>query len=296
MWTEIDKSKLFKIVTCYFLVTQLFFAKQLVVANQLISIEQSGAENKIKSRLKVEKFDLQKLKDTDLLKQFHLDLTENLIYKAYHKTIISSVFMGYCYMQILAVRSIEGRPVIKFRLEANSADWLSWFFVLKDKVTGYFDMEFSYPYYINISKVENRYRQLKEILFDYKSKKMFEESITNGKRKSNQYPLDQTIYDPYSIIYLIRRFDLYPGLTIYYRVYASSKDYLLNASVLSKEEVEVNKTRYKTLKLQLNTKVQGALAQRKGIWIYFTEDKAHVPVMIEADVKIGKFVLELQKF
>ncbi len=220
---------------------------------------------------------------------------ETLVYNAYHITMVSRILAGHCYMRTFKLGVKDNRPLLHFQMDAISAEWYSWFFVIKDRVVGYFDIEEHYTYFLNILLEENTYNQNKTIVFDHNKHHVIEKSITKGRLKYHQYHTGEKLLDPYSFIYHIRSMEFKSGKVLQYPVYASGKKYILDATILDEEKVTIHDREYPTYKVVLNTKLQGSMEQAGGIFIYFTKDKYRIPVKVEADVKVGRFVLELVK-
>lgn len=224
---------------------------------------------------------------------FPLRVPEKIDYDVYHETFMSKVHAGTCRMELLKKVAIYGRPTVKFQLEALSAEWYSWFAIVRDSVDGYFDLGNSQSYYLEIKKRENSYRQEKQIQFDYQHQRIVERVSRKNKVRYRQYPLQKGIFDTYSIIYRLRRLPLAKMVEIKYDVYANGKIHHLLAKVIGIETLNVaGKKNRETVKVEVLTRFRGAFEQRGGIFIYFSNDRDHVPLRIEADVKIGMLVLQ----
>lgn len=262
-------------------------------ANASVKPLKNLALGNIEPRLTIEN----KIETTDLtrkiLQKNHFPLDETLVFNAYHVTVVSKVLAGHCYLRTLNLGKMANRLVVRYQMDAISATWYSWFFVIKNHVSGYFDLETQHAYYLRINKTENTYTQLKTIQFDYAKMQIIEKSITKGKLKYQQYLAPQKLFDAYSSLFLVRNGLFEPGRMITYPVYANGEIHTLNAKVLDQRQIEIENKRYNVFKVEIVTRFEGSMEQAGGIFVYFTTDSYHVPILIEADVKVGKFVLEI---
>ncbi len=275
----------FSISILFFIFCQPAFSNE----TKLEKIEKGQIDPKL--RIESHKADSEVL---ERVKHFPYYVGEEIKFRAYHETAISKVLAGHCAMKIKELRKVAGRWAMKFRLEATSAEWYDWAFVLKDYVEGYFDIDKNQTLFLDLNKKENDYRQSKQIEFNYSERMIIERDDTNGKKKYKQYVLPKEVVDAYSIVFLIRRYDLNGSNDINYNIYADGKVYALSARVEGHPEIEHHGKRVATHKVKVLTKVQGALEQRGGIFVYFTKDKFKKPIRVEGDVKIGQFVLEME--
>lgn len=218
---------------------------------------------------------------------------EEILFDAYHKTPISRVLAGHCRMKLGQIKEVSGKWVMPFTLEAVSADWYKWVFVLKNTISGYFDLSSGKTIWLDEEKKEQSYLLSKIIAFDYEKGQVMERYTNKNKvTKYQQFKLQTEVVDTYSIVYLIRRGDLSKNKNIRYDVYDDGSIYALHAEVVSEESIRVQQNTYDTYKVKLLTKVTGALEQKGGIYVYFTKDKFKKPVLVEGDVAIGIFSLE----
>jgi hypothetical protein len=227
------------------------------------------------------------------IKNLPFQVGEDIRFRAYHQTMLSKVLAGHTSMKILDLKKVAGRWALGFRLEATSADWYEWAFTLRDYVQGYFDIDNNQTLYLDLNKHENSYRQSQQIEFNYNEKIIVERDTTNKRVKFKQFRLPNEVVDAYSIVYLIRRYNLADGKDINYKIYADGKVYELAAKVEGIAKIDHLGKKIPTYKVKVLTQVQGALEQRGGLFIYFSKDAAKIPIRIQGDVKIGKFILEI---
>jgi hypothetical protein len=227
------------------------------------------------------------------LSKLPFKIPEIIKFDVFHETMFSRVLGGHCYMRILGVVKVEGRWALHFKLEAVSAEWYHWIIVLKEDIEGFIDIETSQTYFLKIDKQEGTYRQTKTVAFDYKNHRILEKDITTKEVAYHQYRLDQNVIDSYSVLFLIRRTDLNKTKEIAYQVYSNGKVYDLKTTILGSKSVEARGRKFETNRVEVLSKVQGALEQKKGIFMYFTKGLSQFPVLSQADVKVGVFSVEM---
>lgn len=227
------------------------------------------------------------------LSKLPFKVPETLKFDVFHQTLVSRVLGGHCYMKILDLVKVEGRWALHFKLEAMSAEWYHWVIVLKEEIEGFIDVETGQTHFLKIDKREGSYRQTKTVAFDYKNKRILEKDVTKKETVYHQYRLDHNVIDSYSVLFLIRRTDLNNTKEIAYQVYSNGKVYDLKTLVHGATTVKMRGKEYETNKVEVLSKVQGALEQKKGIFMHFSKDHLQLPILSEADVKVGVFAVEL---
>ena len=198
-------------------------------------------------------------------------------------------------MKLGDIAKIKGRWAISFALTATSAKWYKWIFVIKNKVKGYFDIKNNQTLFFTTDKIENDYREIKQVQFDYKRQHLIEKDTTGGKVTYRQFMLKSGVIDSYSIIYLIRQSNLRAKKNIKYSIYSGGEVHHYEAKFLGANMIDHHGHKIKALKVELLTKIQGAMEQKGGIYVYLSDDKRRIPLRVQADVAVGKFVVELSK-
>lgn len=221
---------------------------------------------------------------------------EQLHFDVYHETAFSKIYIGKASMSTGEVKFIEGRWALEFKFEAISADWYSWVFVIKNSAKGYFDIDTTETLYLNLSKHENTYKIAETIEFNKEHNLIFEKTVKDNKTTFKQYQLlKKNVLDGYSIVYLFRQNLLLKKQDITCNVYQGGN--LYRGKGINKGNINKTikgKTR-KTREVAITTKLSGAMEQKGGLSVFLSDDVRHIPLLIEADVKIGRFTLELNK-
>lgn len=225
--------------------------------------------------------------------KYPFELGEKYEYKVYHRTFMSNILIGKCFMETGNLKKVDGRWAVPFKLAAISADWYKWVLVIKDSAEGYFDLETNETLYLEVNKRENKYRSENQVFFDTKKNIIVEKDVTDEPPKFKKYKIPDDILDAYSIVYLIRKQNLNTVKEIRYKIYSHGKVYPYFSKVLGKHRIDLNGKTYSTFKVQILTKIVGALEQKGGIFVFFSDDEKKIPMKIKADVKVGHFVADL---
>lgn len=220
---------------------------------------------------------------------------ENFVFDVYHQSFFHRVLIGHCYMELGEVRYLDGRWAVRFRLAAESASWYSSILQIQNDIRGYFDLATNDTLFLTMKKRENTYEQDKIVEFDYRRRQIIEKELTADKTIYQQYNLEPGLIDAYSIVYLIRRRHLGKNAKIHYNIYSNGKVYPHHASVRGLFEIDFHDTKRRAYKVEIITKVEGALEQKGGIFVYFANDRLKAPLWVKADVAVGEFFVELRR-
>ena len=233
----------------------------------------------------------------EILNKYRFKLGENIVFHAFHETWISRIHVGTCTMSVgKDLMHINNHWAIYFKLTAQSAKWYEKLYPIKDIVEGFFELDTNRTIFLRMDKQERSYFQTMDILFDYQKNIVFEKDFTKGKLKYRQYKLIKDTIDAYSTIFLIRRRDLKAINPIDYTVYSGGNTYDLGAEVVEERaKIKLYNKEFETIKVKLLTKITGAMEQRGGIFVYFLKDSLQTPIYIDANIKIGRIVLEADK-
>lgn len=134
--------------------------------------------------------------------------------------------------------------------------------------------------------------QLKQII--YQNTK----DITYNPHKDQlTIPIDGLVYDPFSIVYYLRKFDIQVGKKYSFNSYNKEK---LRAIDLYVEKIEQLRTPYLNTKCFVvipQAKNTGPLLKHQGeMKIWFTADSKHTPIKIQVKMKHGIMELTLKNY
>jgi hypothetical protein len=171
------------------------------------------------------------------------------------------------------------------------------FFPIRDKLVVLWDSEHSLTLGMEMWADENHKRRRVKISF----------GPTEGKatvvREAAGQPPAQTelsvaagASDVASALYLLRTHPLEVGTELTLPVVTPSKQFLLRAVVERRERRKTPLGEQWTVRVRLTTDFSGKLKAQSDLIIYFTDDEAHVPVRIEAELGLGTVVAEAVEY
>ena len=142
----------------------------------------------------------------------------------------------------------------------------------------------SYNANVNYKLKQIDYQNTKDVTFDSHYDKLI-------------IPIDGLIYDPFSIVYYLRRFDI--KVDEQYSFTSYNKDKLRDID-LYVEKIEKLRTPYVTTECFVvipRAKNEGPLLKHQGeMKIWFTTDDEHIPVKIQVKMKHGIMELTLNNY
>ena len=227
-----------------------------------------------------------------------------------------SVHVGYGHLrvenpvkhEIIAHYDAGGKPVKRsawhmlFSARAYTGDWYSGIYSGAHKVRG-----FSRPWDFGISKfyLEERAGTLvgsvhKKKYFDFYQGRcqvvVKENDLEKKKTKNGNHRLQYGALDTLGGFYKLRTLSYDKG-PVRFTVYASEKNWTLEAVPLGVEKVTVPAGTFQADKLNLKTYVDGKAEQRGVLRVWVARSHPARPlVKIEGEFKFGNITLELQKF
>jgi len=196
-------------------------------------------------------------------------------------------------------RDSNGR--LKIISTANSADWVSKFYHVDDKVESILEfnsIKRSLLYRMVLK--EGRHRRHKEYIFDYQLKRV---SFINYLENTNEfYQIEGRIFDPLSAFYLVRDMQLKVGNSVFVPVFDTKRIknvdiekrvWNLEVKVLRKEKIETPLGVFNTIVIEPVMESEGVFSRSGQILIWLTDDDKKIPVLLKSKVTVGSIVAEL---
>lgn len=142
-------------------------------------------------------------------------------------------------------------------------------------------------------------RQYRKIL-DERGRKKDELTVVDGDgnatRKGQSVRVPRPIFDPLSLVYHLRTFDLTPGKSHQFSVLSDGKLYDLTAFVLRRETISTPAGRFKTVVVEPKMESTAGLYrdEQNRLLIWYSDDERHIPVRIRSDLRIGSITVTLR--
>jgi len=185
---------------------------------------------------------------------------------------------------------------IKIISTARSADWVSVFYTVEDRVESIQTKNNplhpgAQPVNYRMKIREGRHRKDKEVIFDSdKNTAIYIDHLNNEKK---EFDLPLPIFDPLSGFYQVRRLKLAVGETVYVTVFDSKKVWNVEVQVLRKEKVTLPAGTFDTIVIKPLMKSEGIFSRKGDIFIWLTDDPKHIPVKMQTKAAVGSIIATL---
>lgn len=203
----------------------------------------------------------------------------------------SNVFnAGTAVMEVRKDASAEGEPRLKFISTARSTGMVDKFYRVDDYVHSVYDpiAEQSISYHSNQS--HGKRKKQREMVFDRKQRKVV--YTQNGHQEVIDVP--EHTQDALSSLYYLRsRENFTQGKPIIINVHDGGKTWSVEIYVLGKEKVKTPAGEFDTIKVKTYPKYEGVFLHKGEIFIWLTDDKRKVPVLMKSTISIGSIVATL---
>lgn len=179
----------------------------------------------------------------------------------------------------------------------RSADWISVFFPVEDKVESSLAKaeppQLGLPNHFRMKVREGSHRRDREIIFDQKNRKaQYIDHIGGGKATID---ILQNTYDAYSSFFYVRTLKLEVGKSIFVNILDNKKLWNVEVKVVKKEKLHTVLGEVNTIQVRPIMKSEGIFDRKGAIDIWLTDDDKRIPVRMKTKVKIGSVTATLVK-
>lgn len=113
------------------------------------------------------------------------------------------------------------------------------------------------------------------------------------KRRVRKVPVPRPVYDPISVIYVLRTVDLSPGKSYEMVLIADGRVYNVHARVTRRETLQTPAGRFNTVLVEPLME-SGGVEREEKLYIWYSDDARRIPVRIRTDVKFGSVTATLR--
>ncbi len=188
----------------------------------------------------------------------------------------------------------NGRELFHVKGLGWSTGMVNVFFPVKDDYQSYFDKTTIKPVHFIRNIREGGYTKDKEIFFDFNVKKA--EVIDHKHNKKNTFPLEKNAYDMLSAFYHFRDLDLSnikKGDIISINMFYDDKMNLIELEYIGKEIIRTKFGKMKTIVFKPLVEEGRVFSDKEAVLVWFTDDRAKIPVRIKAAILVGSVKFEL---
>jgi hypothetical protein len=202
------------------------------------------------------------------------------------------VTAGTATMEIKEGRLDEKR-VLRFLAITHSAGLVDKFYPVNDKLESVFDPGRMQSLTFSLSESHGKKKRRRELVFDHVHKTVIS-TINDNPPETIQIP-DQ-VQDALSSLYYLRtRDDLVVGKTITIQVHDSGKNWSVEVQILGREQVTTPAGKFAAIKVRTFPKYDGVFMNKGEIFIWLTDDRRKIPVLMKSTISIGSIVSTLTK-
>lgn len=190
---------------------------------------------------------------------------------------------------------IEEQDTVRIVSIARSADWISTFFPVEDRVESILTKA-TPPLLGNsrnyrIKTREGNHRKDKEIIFDHaKRKALYIDHLGKGKV---EVAIKDNTHDIYSSFYYVRTLPLEVGKSVFVSVLDNNELWDVEVQVLKKEKLRTILGEVNTILIKPLIKSEGIFERKGEIFIWLTDDERRIPVKMKTKVMIGSITATL---
>jgi len=183
----------------------------------------------------------------------------------------------------------DGVPVHQIALTAESNDYVSKFYPVRDRYETWVDARDFQPLRFEKHAREGRYESDEVEEFD------LAKGVATWRAAKTALP--SRVTDLISCFYFMRAQPLAVGKRIELDMYSRGKVYKIGAMVLGKERVETEAGTFDTYKVQpAMRESESAEDRNKGkLFLWFSDDARRLPVMVRTIIPIGSVTARLRR-
>jgi hypothetical protein len=177
---------------------------------------------------------------------------------------------------------------------AASLGFAAVLFTVRDRFESVFDPATFCSASLHKQTEEGARRRDTWIRFDYAAGKRLldEKDLKTGKSKHTEAPIPGCMTDVLSGIYYLASLPLAVGSTYYFPLNDGGQSVDVKAHVEAREQIKTEAGTFQTLRVQPEA-ASGVLKDRGQVWIWYSDDAAHIPVQARARMFWGTLTIHL---
>ncbi len=185
----------------------------------------------------------------------------------------------------------NGREVYHIDAKGYTIGMFNWFYKVRDGFHSYMDKEFLAPHLFKRRTREGSYRKYDDYIFNQKENYV--------KSRTDSIATPEYIQDFISAVYFSRTIDsdtLEPGDVIPIEFFIDDSVYNSAMIYEGKEVVEIKLGKFRCLRLKPGMATGEVFANKYPATLWVTDDKNHVPILVNAKIVVGSLKAELKEY
>ncbi len=196
------------------------------------------------------------------------------------------IHAGTATIAVEGIAEVEGDSCFHVASTAESNDFFSTFFYVRDRVESFIDTRSLLPRRFEKHLLEGDYRKDEVVIFDRRNNL----AVYDDGRICEVLP---GVQDVLSAFYDVRMRDLSPGDTIYLDCHTDHRNYALKTQVYRRERVEVPAGEFDCLVMEPMLRTPGLFRHEGSLTIWVTDDARKIPVQMKSRLPIGSIAVVL---
>lgn len=192
---------------------------------------------------------------------------------------------GTARMEVRAPVELDGHTVLPVVSTATSNRVFDSFYKVRDTLTTWIDAYGLFPWRFEQRQREGDYERSQEVTFDPRLGKVW--------ARGDEYDACAYTQDILSAFYFVRTQPLHVGDTLLVPHWSERKFYQLRVIVHGQEAVETEAGRFECIKIEPVLESDGMFRQQGKVYIWLTDDRLHMPVLVKSRLVVGSVEAEL---
>lgn len=208
------------------------------------------------------------------------------------------VTAGYVSAEVGAETAwVQGKRCHRLRVYGQTSPSFDLVFKCRDTYESFVEEQSLLPLQFRRDLHEGGFHHYSEVSFDHAAQIA---RYYDAGRGSQQFKVPPGIQDVISAFYYARsRYDadkLRPGDRISLQNFLDRKTFGLEAVLLGRETLTLDKKRYKALKMSLLVQEAGLVTDDSRITLWISDDRNKIPLQVSCDLKIGAVKADLVQY
>jgi hypothetical protein len=192
---------------------------------------------------------------------------------------------GTATMSVEQLEELNGRPVLKIVSTATSNRVFDSFYRVRDTLTTWLDALGLCPWRFEQHQREGDYERNLSVDFDQRRGT----ALTRGE----QFAVPAWVQDVLSAFYFVRAQPLEVGDTLRLPHWSERKIYELVVIVHAREKISTEAGTFDCLRVEPLLQGDGLFRQQGKVFIWLTDDRLHMPVLVRSRLVVGAIEAEL---
>ncbi len=195
-------------------------------------------------------------------------------------------------LEILPMATVNGIKCYHFAMTARTYEFVDVFYKVRDRIEGFTDEGMTRS--ILYKKAQDGKRQ-RRIFVNFDWEKL-QSQYSNFDERGELVSILPGSFDPLSVFYAFRLFQLEEGQELKAPVTDGKKCIVGRAKVIKREVIKVKDTLYDTFLVEPDLEQLGGVFEKSKnakLQIWVTADGTSIPVRVKSQVIVGSFVAEL---